>query len=69
MSLRGVGAVVFDVVGTLLFPDPPAPVMYAQVGLAVQSLERTGRTYANGMFVEYLSVVGLKSNGEPLDTN
>jgi SAM-dependent methyltransferase len=35
--------------------------MYGQVGLAVDSVERTGRTYANGMFVEYLSLVGVKS--------
>jgi putative hydrolase of the HAD superfamily len=32
MSLCGVRAVVFDAVGTLLFPDPPAPIVYAQVG-------------------------------------
>jgi putative hydrolase of the HAD superfamily len=27
-----VRAVVFDAVGTLIFPDPPAPVVYAEVG-------------------------------------
>ncbi len=32
MSLCSVRAVVFDAVGTLIFPDPPAPVVYAQVG-------------------------------------
>ncbi|HEV2950261.1 MAG TPA: HAD-IA family hydrolase [Gemmataceae bacterium] len=32
MSLCGVRAVIFDAVGTLIFPDPPAPVVYAQVG-------------------------------------
>jgi putative hydrolase of the HAD superfamily len=32
MSLCGVRAVVFDAVGTLIFPDPPAPIVYAQVG-------------------------------------
>jgi putative hydrolase of the HAD superfamily len=32
MSLCGVRAVVFDAVGTLIFPNPPAPVVYAQVG-------------------------------------
>ena len=26
----GVRAVFFDAVGTLLFPDPPAPVIYAE---------------------------------------
>jgi len=35
--------------------------MYARVGLAVESMERTGRTYPDGMFVEYLSLVGLKT--------
>jgi putative hydrolase of the HAD superfamily len=32
MSFCGVRAVVFDAVGTLIFPNPPAPVVYAQVG-------------------------------------
>src|SRR5712692_9417717 len=32
MSFCGVRAVVFDAVGTLIFPDPPAPVVYTQVG-------------------------------------
>lgn len=32
MSRDGVQAVVFDAVGTLLFPDPPAPAVYARVG-------------------------------------
>jgi len=32
MSLCDVRAVVFDAVGTLIYPDPPAPVVYAQVG-------------------------------------
>jgi len=32
MLLSGVRAVVFDAVGTLIFPDPPAHVIYAQVG-------------------------------------
>ncbi|HTK74807.1 MAG TPA: HAD-IA family hydrolase [Gemmataceae bacterium] len=30
--LQGVRAVVFDAVGTLLFPDPPAQAVYAEVG-------------------------------------
>jgi putative hydrolase of the HAD superfamily len=30
--LRGVGAVVFDAVGTLIHPRPPAPLVYAEVG-------------------------------------
>jgi putative hydrolase of the HAD superfamily len=32
MSLCGDRAVIFDAVGTLIFPDPTAPVVYAQVG-------------------------------------
>jgi putative hydrolase of the HAD superfamily len=28
----GAGAVVFDAVGTLIHPDPPAPAVYAEVG-------------------------------------
>ncbi len=32
MDLAGVEAVFFDAVGTLLFPDPPAPAVYAAVG-------------------------------------
>jgi putative hydrolase of the HAD superfamily len=32
MPISGVRAVVFDAVGTLLFPDPSASVVYAQVG-------------------------------------
>jgi putative hydrolase of the HAD superfamily len=32
MPLGGVRVVVFDAVGTLIFPDPPAHVVYAQVG-------------------------------------
>ncbi len=31
LDLRQVRAVFFDVVGTLLLPDPPAPVVYAEV--------------------------------------
>jgi putative hydrolase of the HAD superfamily len=31
-SLRRVRAVVFDAVGTLIHPDPPAPLRYAEVG-------------------------------------
>src|SRR5206468_12322464 len=30
--LSGVRAVVFDAVGTLITPDPPAPVVYAEIG-------------------------------------
>src|SRR5207253_3715625 len=30
--LTGVRAVVFDAVGTLITPDPPAPAVYAEVG-------------------------------------
>jgi putative hydrolase of the HAD superfamily len=37
MSLCGVRAVIFDAVGTLIFPDPPAPVVYAQVGARYRS--------------------------------
>jgi putative hydrolase of the HAD superfamily len=32
MSFCGIRAVIFDAVGTLIFPDPPAPVVYAQLG-------------------------------------
>jgi putative hydrolase of the HAD superfamily len=32
MPLCGVRAVVFDAVGTLIFPNPAAPVVYTQVG-------------------------------------
>jgi hypothetical protein len=34
--------------------------MYRQAGLAVDGVERVGRTYASGMFVEYLSLAGAK---------
>jgi putative hydrolase of the HAD superfamily len=30
--LHGVGAVVFDAVGTIIHPNPPAPALYAEVG-------------------------------------
>ncbi len=30
--LNGVDAVVFDAVGTLIYPDPPAPEVYAELG-------------------------------------
>jgi putative hydrolase of the HAD superfamily len=30
--LQGVRAVVFDAVGTVIHPEPPAPVLYAEVG-------------------------------------
>jgi SAM-dependent methyltransferase len=36
--------------------------MYCRAGLAIDSVERVGRTYANGMFVEYLNVVGAKGS-------
>ncbi len=42
------------------WPPVMAREMYSKVGLAVESVERISRTYANGMFVEYLSLVGLK---------
>jgi putative hydrolase of the HAD superfamily len=32
MFLSGIRAVVLDAVGTLIYPDPPAPVLYSQVG-------------------------------------
>src|SRR5207248_8504366 len=32
MLPRGVRAVFFDAVGTLIYPDPPAPAVYAAVG-------------------------------------
>jgi putative hydrolase of the HAD superfamily len=32
MFLSGIHAVVLDAVGTLIYPDPPAPIVYAQVG-------------------------------------
>ena len=32
--------------------------MYSRAGFAIESLERVGRTYANGLFVEYLSIIG-----------
>ncbi len=31
-SLPGIRAIVFDAVGTLIHPEPPAPVVYAEVG-------------------------------------
>jgi ubiquinone/menaquinone biosynthesis C-methylase UbiE len=37
-----------------------AQQLYALAGLTVDAVERVGRTYANGMFVEYLSIVGVK---------
>jgi len=37
MSLCDVRAVVFDAVGTLIFPVPPAPVVYAKVGASYGS--------------------------------
>lgn len=36
--------------------------MYDQAGLAVDSIERVGRTYANGTFVEYLKISGTKKS-------
>lgn len=30
--------------------------LYGQAGLTVESIERVGRTYSNGKFVEYLAV-------------
>jgi len=33
--------------------------IYAQAGFAIDVIERVGRTYSNGTFVEYLSVVGV----------
>jgi ubiquinone/menaquinone biosynthesis C-methylase UbiE len=33
---------------------------YGPAGLTVDAVERVGRTYANGMFVEYLSIVGVR---------
>ena len=30
--LHGVGAIVFDAVGTIIHPNPPAPALYAEVG-------------------------------------
>src|SRR5438552_16082961 len=30
--LQGVRAVVFDAVGTVIHPQPPAPIVYAEVG-------------------------------------
>jgi ubiquinone/menaquinone biosynthesis C-methylase UbiE len=38
--------------------------IYREVGLAISNVERVGRTYSNGMFVEYLSVVGATKNPE-----
>jgi putative hydrolase of the HAD superfamily len=32
MLSAGIRAVFFDAVGTLIYPDPPAPVVYAEVG-------------------------------------
>lgn len=37
-ALSGIGTVFFDAVGTLLHPDPPAPVVYAEVGRRFGSL-------------------------------
>lgn len=34
--------------------------MYERAGLLVDSVERVGRTYPNGMFVEYLKIAGSK---------
>lgn len=33
--------------------------MYAEAGLETASIERIGRTYANGAYVEYLAIVGV----------
>jgi putative hydrolase of the HAD superfamily len=30
--LHGIGAIVFDAVGTMIYPMPPAPILYAEVG-------------------------------------
>jgi len=47
--------------GPLSFWSPAlAREMYDRAGLAIESVERVGRTYANGMFVEYLKLVGVK---------
>jgi hypothetical protein len=46
--------------------------MYRKAGFAVESVERVGRTYADGAFVEYLKLVGVlapevdgKNEGQP----
>jgi putative hydrolase of the HAD superfamily len=40
--LHGVRAIVFDAVGTMIHPNPPAPVLYAEVGRRFGS-KRTAR--------------------------
>ena len=35
--------------------------LYTPAGLTVDAVERVGRTYANGMFVEYLTIVGVRN--------
>jgi ubiquinone/menaquinone biosynthesis C-methylase UbiE len=37
-----------------------AQELYGSAGLRVDAVERVGRTYADGMFVEYLSIVGVR---------
>jgi 2-polyprenyl-3-methyl-5-hydroxy-6-metoxy-1,4-benzoquinol methylase len=47
--------------GPLSFWSPDVcQKVYAQVGLTVDEVERIGRTYANGAFVEYLKIIGSK---------
>jgi ubiquinone/menaquinone biosynthesis C-methylase UbiE len=46
--------------GPLSFWSPElARDMYDRAGFSLQSVERVGRTYANGAFVEYLKLVGV----------
>src|SRR5438309_3573496 len=48
-SLDSIRAVVFDAVGTLIYPQPPAAVVYAQVGQQLGSrrtVEEIGARFA-----------------------
>jgi ubiquinone/menaquinone biosynthesis C-methylase UbiE len=46
--------------GPLSFWSPEiARDMYNQAGFSLESVERVGRTYPNGAFVEYLKLVGI----------
>ena len=43
-------------------------LMYYEAGLKVEAIERVGRTYSNGAFVEYLAIVGIIILNHPSTT-
>lgn len=47
--------------GPITFWSPALTrLMYRESGLGVETIERVGRTYESGVFVEYLAIVGRK---------